>query len=203
MLGHALIEWGNVEVQLQYIFRHLLDIDHEVASVVWGTVVSMDARITMTQKVIALRHPDTEIYSDAVLLLAEARTRYANRNELAHASLAIAVGAEEDGPFLSPFWVMGTEPRQLLTRDIAERAVKFERLAKALSWLGLMLSIKKHPLKASPKRPQASAPPPPDLVPELRAEESRRRREQSEREKLLRHAVRLGADGRLPDWPPK
>lgn len=193
--GDALIRWAGVEFQLYRAFREQSGIHDLTADSIWGTVVSFDARITMAQRLLARQHPKGQLHDDVVLLLAEVRKRYKQRNEIAHSTPVFGDGGTV--PTLAPFLLLSADHRELRIDDLKQRGMAFERLAWSMVWLNLELAR-----TLRPKQPPASPEPPPDLVQELRDEESRRRREQSERQKLLRHALKLAGEGRLPDWPP-
>lgn len=193
--GEALIQWSGVEFQAYAMFHRHCGMGGSTADAVWGTVVSLDAKLTVLQRLLTRLHPEGELHGDIVLLLNEVRKRYRQRNEIAHSTLVFEEGIK---PALEPFLLITKDSPRLLTENIEQYGKHFAALSWAMTWLNqelLWKALHPTPQTASPRQP-------PDLVLALRDEESRRRREQSERSRLLRHALKLAAEGRLPDWPP-
>lgn len=195
-IGHCLIAWAQVEYQLGDMFLRYHGREPQVATLVWDSIVSLDARITMLQRLMKLRFPQGVVHDDTVLLLNECRRLYKQRNEIAHATLILT---KEKRFVLEPFFVIGNPKQQLDLSDVQARSVAFAMLSIALGWLQLEMDPPGATLTRPPPTSEQQLP---DLVRELRNAESQRRKEQSERQKLLGHALKLQAEGRLPDWPP-
>lgn len=49
-IGRAVMHWSAVEMETQFIFRALFGDDTDTADIVWGTLVSMDARLSVCCK---------------------------------------------------------------------------------------------------------------------------------------------------------
>lgn len=194
-VGECLLNWATTELYLHMLFREVHGGDPVVASTIWNTVISMDARITTLQRLLEKRFGNSERWEDILLILEEARRRYKQRNEIAHATLLLEGGVK---PRLEPFFDL-TAPlkKQLTIEELRERAEQFLTLAQAITWLHRgRLDLPSTPQALR----EAFAQQPNDLVLALRAEAARKRKEQQERARLLRHAQALAVQGRLPDW---
>jgi hypothetical protein len=195
-VGKCLLRWAVVEFQILFFLRNHCGLEPRESNAIWTEIKSFDAKVTLIQKLFALRAASAEIHSDAILLLNEARTRYKNRNEIAHGTLMMKNGTT---PVIEPFFNMDVPKSELSLPDVEDRTAKFDALSSAFGWLMSLLD------DLSAKRPtplKASPPPPPDLVRALREAQSQRNKEQRERDRLLGHVRKLIDQNRLPDWPP-
>lgn len=193
-VGECLMAWAKVEFHMNDMFRLFLGSHPYTADLIWGSVVSFDARMRMlTQALLEAFKEEKEACNDLALLFEHTRRMSKRRNEIAHSTLILVDGVT---PLLEPFSIMSdTGAARLSHQDVAQRAKDFLILSDALHWC-MNHRLLKWP---STQRP-ASAQPPPDLVQELRKQESQRRKEASERSRLLNHAQKLRAAGQLPDW---
>jgi hypothetical protein len=192
-VGVAVGTWAGVELYLARLFRTHVGTDREVADTIWGTIVSFDARVSLLQGILAHSLKEKPVWEDIELLLNQTRRLYKRRNEIAHSTPYTAVGGKL---VLEPFLIISVE-RPVIDFDSIQKTIeRFGSLKDALAWL----LVATHESKGAPKRPKASSPPLPDLVLELRAEESQRRKEQQERDQLLKTVRKLQKDGK---WPPK
>ncbi len=194
-VGECVLAWATVEVYLQFLWRLAHNNDALLPDAIWGAVVSMDARLSALQKILKLKFGETEHWGDVVLLLEEARRRNSQRNEIAHATLLLEGGVT---PRLESFFLISEPRTPISVEQIQERSRAFINLAQAISWLH---HWRLEPAPMPRKQLQAFVQQPPDLILALRAERDRKSKEQSERQKLLRHALKLAEAGRLPDWP--
>lgn len=129
------------------------------------------------------------VREDLTLLFAHARRMHKLRNEVAHATL---LNDENMTPVLVPFHTHGGAARaRLHARDLRSRANRFVRTTEAFVWVLKAFKLSNQPLQAWLQQPA-------DLVVELRASQSQQRKEQQERDLLLRQARKLQAEGKWP-----
>lgn len=191
-VGQCLMEWAKVEFQLNSLYLHATkskDVNRWGA--VWGSLKSFDARLEILKSLYDLYGLSIAQRNDFVLLLETVRSYSKKRNAVAHATLL--VGQTE--ATLEPFFTLTTKKPRLQIGDVAKYAEDFGNLAEGLLWFwGQLTPLPPETAKLLPSLTQL-----PDLVRELREQQSLTRKGHQEQQRDMRLVARLRKAG---NWPP-
>lgn len=161
--GNALHAWSGVELALAWLFEILSDINNQGKShAIFDAIVSFDARLNVVDAVMTMEtisDLDREVWNK---LVARLEKKYKKRHEIAHFNISSNASGISLSPFLTQGTILRGEKRSLSTAEINERAVSFNGLRLALTWIVLHAIKRRHPGAGIPM-------PEPPLIAQLRA----------------------------------
>jgi hypothetical protein len=101
-IGHCIMQWAFVELQLILLFHKIYGSDREAADLFWGRIRSFDAKMLILNDLAKHRLENDDQKRDWILLHGHTMTLYSKRNQVAHSTL---VHGSDGSDALEPFAV--------------------------------------------------------------------------------------------------
>jgi hypothetical protein len=184
-LGHAIMQWAAVELNLSALFFGLLGPPYEAGELLWNRVRSFEAKLQMLHDLATIKFTDPEHRRNWALLREHTARLYGKRNQLAHSTLVVL---PDDGKIaLAPFaTVSKLTAAPLRQPDIEDYTSEFIDIGAAINqFMHAALGASLHPISQELES---------DLLDHLREEDDRKREAQQHRSLAWRQYLERNPD---------
>ncbi|MDP3736695.1 MAG: hypothetical protein Q8R02_04850 [Hyphomonadaceae bacterium] len=202
-VGECLMAWATVELQLNLVFLALSGAMGggasgrlQSANIAWSTPKSFDARMDVLKSALDQAKLKVPVRTDCLMLFEQARVQAKSRNQIAHSTLFVGHKDGHAYPEIEPFFFITARKARLGLKEIQAVTSRFRSLADSLVWL-LLTRLNQLSPQVAKQIPSLTRLP--DLVREIREQQSQLDKVQQAQQRDLRLVSQLR---KLGKWPP-